>query len=414
MRTTLAALSDTIMRSMLQQLRSSEGTLRSTGTLSAHLVGPCFALPFLGVSVGQQNEPWGKRVRRRPAVQCLSSGPSTTDSPPPIRNYFLNPQLLRVGNEKISHLAEEALENASSEDKFLPVWRGKVLITDSKAEERKVQAVMWEKEKASEWISKFRNQFQKGPIVASLATDSTRRYYALDVSCEDAPSVPNGEMYINLRKVLSAFETEEDATLAAHAQVLLQWHSDNVYCGRCGSLTLNAKGGRARVCSSCNRSNMYPRVEPSVLVLVLRNNATECLLGRHARWPAKRYSVIAGFSEIFESLEDTVVREVFEETGVIVDPSTIKYKSSQPWPAPRSSLMSAFVAHTSNGGAIQVDGVELEDAKWCGREWLRRELGKPSTEALISIPGRTSLSHRLIMDWINQDTSHRKDAPRGC
>lgn len=145
---------------------------------------------------------------------------------------------------------------------------------------------------------------------------------------------------------------------------------------------------------------------PSVLVLVLRDGGREVLLGRKASWPAKRYSLLAGFAEIFESLEQTVVREVFEETGVRVDESTIEYHSSQPWPSqPHASLMSGFKAHVTSAkdAQITVDRDELDDAKWFRKDWLLENLEADAPDgAAISIPGRTSLARRLILEWLRE------------
>lgn len=146
---------------------------------------------------------------------------------------------------------------------------------------------------------------------------------------------------------------------------------------------------------------------PSVLVLVLRDGGREVLLGRKATWSAERYSVLAGFAEIFEGLEQTVAREVFEETGVVVDQSTIQYHSSQPWPSlPQASLMSGFRAYVTNArnAQITVDQNELEDARWFRKDWLLEHLeGNAAGGPAISIPGHTSLSRRLIMEWLHEE-----------
>ena len=130
----------------------------------------------------------------------------------------------------------------------------------------------------------------------------------------------------------------------------------------------------------------FPRLDPAIIVLV--SDGERALLGRQADWPARRYSTIAGFVEPGESLEDAVVREVQEETGV--DVGEVRYHSSQPWPFP-SSLMIGFEARAAAGSPVRVSG-ELEDARWFTRAQLT------SGEALA--PPTQSISWRLIEGWL--------------
>ena len=112
------------------------------------------------------------------------------------------------------------------------------------------------------------------------------------------------------------------------------------------------------------------------------------LLGRQASWPPRRFSTIAGFVEPGESLEDAVLREVAEETGVTV--REVRYHSSQPWPFP-SSVMLGFTARASAGSPVVVSG-ELEQAGWFRREQVRR--------GEILAPPSQSISWRLIEGWL--------------
>jgi NAD+ diphosphatase len=115
------------------------------------------------------------------------------------------------------------------------------------------------------------------------------------------------------------------------------------------------------------------------------------LLAHQARWPARRYSTLAGFVEPGESLEQAVAREVFEETGIVV--STATYLGSQPWPFPRS-LMLGFTADASTT-AITVDSVEIADARWFSRDQLTTAV---ASEAVL-LPPRVSIARRLIERW---------------
>jgi NAD+ diphosphatase len=129
----------------------------------------------------------------------------------------------------------------------------------------------------------------------------------------------------------------------------------------------------------------FPRLDPAIIVLV--TDGERALLGRQAAWPPGRYSTIAGFVEPGESLEDAVVREVLEETGVTVTEAS--YHSSQPWPFP-ASLMIGFNARAP-GDAVPRADEELEDVRWFTREDIAA--GTPK------LPPTQSVSFRLIEDW---------------
>jgi NAD+ diphosphatase len=134
----------------------------------------------------------------------------------------------------------------------------------------------------------------------------------------------------------------------------------------------------------------FPRLDPAIIVLVTDPSGERALLGRQAAWPAGRYSTIAGFVEPGESLEEAVVREVAEETGVQV--GEVTYDSSQPWPFP-SSLMLGFHA-VARSEAITLRDGELEDARWFTRAEIAA--GHPA------LPPPGAISARLIDSWFNQ------------
>jgi NAD+ diphosphatase len=169
---------------------------------------------------------------------------------------------------------------------------------------------------------------------------------------------------------------------------MLHWRRMHRYCGRCGAETEPRKAGHVMVCTNpvC-RHEHFPRIDPAIIVLV--TDGERVLLGRQASWPAGRYSTIAGFVEPGESLEDAVVREVAEETGVRVD--EVDYHSSQPWPFP-SSLMLGFTARAASQ-EVRLQDEELEDARWFTRSEIAG--GTPK------LPPRLSISFRLIEHWFD-------------
>jgi NAD+ diphosphatase len=203
---------------------------------------------------------------------------------------------------------------------------------------------------------------------------------------EKAPFPDFGE-FQELRYLGTVLPPDE-ANLVAHARGLVLWHASQVFCGICGSSARSGAAGNSRICMNDDcRREIFPRVDPSIIVLV--ENGDSCLLGRQSIWPEGRYSTIAGFVEPGESLEDAVRREVYEETNIRV--GKISYHSSQPWPFP-SSLMLGFTAAATSADIVLNDG-ELEDAQWFTREELRSGFPK--------LPFRISIARRLVDHWID-------------
>ncbi|MDY0191234.1 MAG: NAD(+) diphosphatase [Desulfuromonas sp.] len=149
-------------------------------------------------------------------------------------------------------------------------------------------------------------------------------------------------------------------SLAALGQQMLNWHKNSQYCSRCGGQMDFIAGEWGKQCHNCNSSH-YPHVHPCIIVLITRGD--EVLLTRKANWVAGRYSLVAGFVEPGECLEETVVREVLEETGIAV--KNIQYIGSQAWPFPSQNMM-GFTAEYA-GGEVVVERAELEDARWFHR-----------------------------------------------
>ena len=147
-----------------------------------------------------------------------------------------------------------------------------------------------------------------------------------------------------------------DASVFAQARALQHWRSRHRYCGVCGGEVSLSRGGWLGTCNQCAAEH-YPRTDPAVIVAV--GDGERLLLGRQSNWPARRYSVLAGFVEPGESLEQTVAREVKEETGVHV--RSCRYLASQPWPFP-GALMLGFIAEADASEPRVSD--ELEEARW--------------------------------------------------
>jgi NAD+ diphosphatase len=218
-----------------------------------------------------------------------------------------------------------------------------------------------------------------------------KRCVLVELGDADVGTAPAGTRFEELRAMASLLPPDE-AGLLAYARGMSIWRQRHRFCGNCGALQVPERGGHVLRCSNaaCAQES-FPRMDPAIIVLV--SDGERALLGRQASWPAGRYSTIAGFVEPGESLEDAVVREVAEETGVAVH--GIRYHSSQPWPFP-ASLMVGFQARSSEKAPIHVGG-ELEDARW----FTRSEINAGAA----GLPPVHSISYRLIADWLAAATA---------
>lgn len=206
------------------------------------------------------------------------------------------------------------------------------------------------------------------------------------------PAAVATEEWVPLRAVLSRLPDGE-APLVLHAIGVAEWLWATRFCARCGGPVRVVKAGHELVCD--NGHQTFPRTDPAVIMLVTAGepgSADErCLLGHQARWPAARFSTLAGFSEPGESLEDAVRREVAEETGIHV--GEVTYFGNQAWPLP-ASLMLGFTARALDMD-VMVDQEEISDARW----FTRAELAEQAQAGTISLPGNVSISRSLIEDW---------------
>jgi NAD+ diphosphatase len=181
-----------------------------------------------------------------------------------------------------------------------------------------------------------------------------------------------------------------EAGLLAMARGLAHWHARHAFCGACGAPTDPREAGHVRVCGGCGAQH-FPRTDPAVIMRV--EHEGRCLLGRQASWRPGVYSVLAGFVEPGESLEDAVAREVLEESGVPV--ADVRYHSSQPWPFP-ASLMVGFTARALSPAIRPED--EMEEVRWFTRDEVRRGL----EEGSFHFPSTFSISYRLVAEWLEE------------
>lgn len=194
--------------------------------------------------------------------------------------------------------------------------------------------------------------------------------------------------WLGLRDVASELSAQ-DAGLFVEAVAISNWHLTHTHCPRCGERTEIEQGGWVRRCPA-DDSQHFPRTDPAIIVSVIDED-DRLLLGRNSAWPASRYSTLAGFVEPGESLEAAVLREIEEESGVIVH--SPRYLGSQPWPFP-ASLMIGFTAEASDSVSVP-DGVEILDTRWFSREELAAALAADE----IQVASGISIARALIEHW---------------
>ena len=213
------------------------------------------------------------------------------------------------------------------------------------------------------------------------AADGTRAF-AIDVA--DGIESPEGWSFLPIRPVAVELGRHRFAE-ADRAIQRVRFVRTHVFCGACGTRTEPDDGGRARRCPSCGHS-AWPRYSPAMIVRVTRGD--ELLLARGVRFPGVLYSVLAGFVEPGESIEDSVHREVREEVGITV--RDVRYVESQSWPFPHS-LMIGMTAEWESG-ELRPDPEEIVDVSWFRRD-----------DALPALPPEVSIARRLIDSWLVPD-----------
>ncbi|XP_063748754.1 nucleoside diphosphate-linked moiety X motif 13 isoform X2 [Eleginops maclovinus] len=250
-------------------------------------------------------------------------------------------------------------------------------------------------------IGSDRTLLQESVLIG--CTGQNQAQFCLDIGSLDQAAAEKvcGGTFVDLRKSFFLLSRRE-APLVAKAQALLRWHQTSGFCSATGQPTHRNQAGSQRTCSSSGII-YYPKMSPVVIVLV--SDGKRCLLGRQASFPRGMYSALAGFCDMGETLEETLIREVAEEVGLEVQ--SFSFSSSQHWPFPQSSFMMACHASVSPAHSqLCVDHSELEDARWFSQQEVLAALQSPPSHRgdppALWLPPKHAVAHRLITEWTQE------------
>src|SRR5579872_5882740 len=268
---------------------------------------------------------------------------------------------------------------------FLPLWRLKVLVTGGEGSWQAARLAPAQCEGLAA---------ADAPCVF-LGLENGRLLFALDIS-EAAEDVAGslGE-WRDLRAAASIL-APADAAILGQAKALIDWHQRHGFCPNCGAATELADGGYRRVCPRCAAEH-FPRTDPVVIMLPIFNDGSggdHCLIGRNKRFPPSLFSAFAGFVEPGETIEEAVKRELREEVNLKT--GEISYHASQPWPFPSALMIGCYATALSRD--FEIDGKEIEAARWMSREEVRARLAG-QIEDDIKLPVPIAIAHHLIKDW---------------
>ena len=194
---------------------------------------------------------------------------------------------------------------------------------------------------------------------------------------EGEEETPQGFSYVGMRDIRGQADKLSKWVTAVGFQ-MYSWLNDNKFCGRCGNPMDLKNDERALECTDC-KNIIFPKLSPAIIVAIKKDN--KLLLAKNRLHPGTFYSLIAGYVEAGETIEETVKREVMEEVGI--DVKNIKYYKSQPWPF-SSSLMLGFFAEYDGNNPIKIDNVEISHADWF------------DADSLPEIPNMDSVAGEMI------------------
>ncbi|XP_068220567.1 NAD(P)H pyrophosphatase NUDT13, mitochondrial-like [Palaemon carinicauda] len=310
--------------------------------------------------------------------------------------------------ERVRFLQKLKAEDRSCLDylpdgKFLVYSRSKPLLRVDKANTD--NALVW---LSYSEIMQYYPQVITSSVLVDIFDDGTPRYGvqvgSLPTAVQDQLESDTEANFCDLRAALFMV-TWQEAHILSRANCIIMWNKNNAFCGKCGAPTQRNAAGYTRKCTSCEMTH-YPSSSPVGIVVVTDPDHQNMVLVRQPRHPPGMYSCVAGFSDVGESLEETVRREVAEEVGIEV--SAVRYAASQHWPFPGSLMAGCYAIAEKQ--ELSIDQSELQDARWFSREEIGTALqridrnpllrlrGNPSGELFIPPPG--AIAYHLISHWM--------------
>lgn len=312
-----------------------------------------------------------------------------------------------TSERKDSAWLSEKIQHTKSH--FYCFWRGKFLFVDDQVATVKRDILL-----QANNLHKKEMMFANGQIAENLiflGLNGDEAHFAYDFSSKELIEIEHlftsifsqPHDFKDFRATL-IYLTAEQGAILGYAKSLLHWHQSSFYCGTCGSETSLEDGGHRKLCknSTCAKEH-FPRTDPVVIMLIEHqpaNGAKVCLLAEHQRTPSHIFSTLAGFVDPGESLPEAVIRECYEEAGVIVD--DVNYIDSQPWPFP-NTLMIGFIASASSS-ALVIDEEELRSAQWFTAKQLQSFADWGTEGEGCKLPRKESIARKLIDHWCEQQS----------
>lgn len=295
----------------------------------------------------------------------------------------------RIDRDALSRKIPGFLEDlwAATDTAVIVIWRGEALLQPGSDSQLAVFSPAD--------IPTFRHRIYLGRVTEQVrgVAEGTAFVAAVLGDVEGEALEPDVSRWMSARTMAHTLD-DRDSGLVIEALAMANWHDAHAFSPVTGAPALPSQAGWTRVDKDTGK-DIFPRTDAAVIVLIT-DGADRIVLGSNALWESHRYSLLAGFVEPGESLEAAVVREVWEESGLVVHHP--RYLGSQPWPFP-ASLMVGFHAQLDPAHAndLRPDGTEIVDLRWFTRDELL------ATDSGVTLPGPPSIARSMIDAWLHRE-----------